>query len=93
MVTTPPVDHQGVIAALPDGAQLIAKAFGAKQGDPPQSAPTGEGYAIFQVTGIAPAHAPNFADWKSHVLDDYRDEALPPAAEPEDQAAGRQGEG
>jgi peptidyl-prolyl cis-trans isomerase D len=77
MVTTQPVAHDGVIAALPDSTQLLAKAFTAKQGDPPQSAPTGEGYAIFQVTGVAPAHAPTFADWKTHVLDDYRDEQLP----------------
>jgi peptidyl-prolyl cis-trans isomerase D len=78
LVTTPPLGSQGVIAALPDGSQVIAKAFQSKQGDPPQAAPTGEGYAIFQVTGIAPAHAPSFADWKSHVLDDYRDQVLPP---------------
>jgi len=77
VVTTDPVAHDGVIAALPDSAQILAKAFEAKQGDPPQSAPTGEGYAIFQVTGIVPAHAPSFADWKSHVLDDYREEQLP----------------
>jgi peptidyl-prolyl cis-trans isomerase D len=77
VVTTDPVAHDGVIAALPDSAQILAKAFQAKQGDPPQSAPTGEGYAIFQVTGIVPAHAPEFADWKSHVLDDYRQEQLP----------------
>jgi peptidyl-prolyl cis-trans isomerase D len=66
-----------VIAALPDSSQLLSKAFQAKQGDSPQYAPTGEGFAIFQVTGIAPAHAPSFADWKTHVLDDYRDEQLP----------------
>jgi peptidyl-prolyl cis-trans isomerase D len=77
VVTTDPVAHDGVIAALPDSAQILAKAFEAKQGDAPQSAPTGEGYAIFQVTGIVPAHAPAFADWKSHVLDDYRQEQLP----------------
>ena len=77
VVTTDPVAHDGVIAALPDSSQILAKAFEAKQGDPPQSAPTGEGYAIFQVTGIVPAHAPSFADWKSHVLDDYRQEQLP----------------
>jgi peptidyl-prolyl cis-trans isomerase D len=76
-VTTPPVAKQGVIAALPDSASLLAKAFTVKQGDPPQSAPTGEGFAVFQVTAIAPAHAPAFADWKTHVLDDYRDEQLP----------------
>jgi len=77
LVTTSPVGHDGMIAALPDGAQLLSKAFEAKQGDPPQSAPTGEGYAIFQVTGVVPAHAPAFADWKTHVLDDYRSEHLP----------------
>ncbi len=77
LATTQPVDRTGVIPALPDSAQLLAKAFTAKQGDPPQSAPTGEGYAIFQVTGVAPAHAPSFIEWKSHVLDDYRSEQLP----------------
>jgi peptidyl-prolyl cis-trans isomerase D len=77
VVTTPLVGSQGVIAALPDSSQLLAKAFASKQGDPPQDAPTGEGYAIFQVTGIAPAHAPAFADWKTHVVEDYRDEQLP----------------
>ncbi len=29
------------------------------------------------MTGIDPAHAPSFADWKTHVEDDYRDEKLP----------------
>jgi peptidyl-prolyl cis-trans isomerase D len=76
-VTTPPTGEQGVISALPDGSQLLVKAFQSKQGDPAQYAPTGEGYAVFQVTGTTPAHAPAFADWKSHVLDDYRSEQLP----------------
>jgi peptidyl-prolyl cis-trans isomerase D len=77
VVTTPPINHQGVISALPDGSQVIGHAFQMKQGDAPQSAQTGEGYAIFQVTGISPAHAPAFADWKTHVLEDYRDQMLP----------------
>jgi peptidyl-prolyl cis-trans isomerase D len=77
LVTTPSLGAQGVITALPDGSQLIARAFQSKQGDPAQYASTGEGYAVFQVTGISPAHAPSFADWKSHVLDDYRNEQLP----------------
>jgi peptidyl-prolyl cis-trans isomerase D len=77
VVNTPPVGAGGVIASLPDGSQLVSKAFQAKQGDPAQYAPTGEGFAIFQVTGTSPAHAPAFADWKSHVLDDYRNEQLP----------------
>jgi peptidyl-prolyl cis-trans isomerase D len=77
VVTTPPVNQQGVIPALPDGAQLISRAFAAKPADPPQSAPTGEGYAVFKVKDVIPAHAPTFADWKSHVLDDYKNEQVP----------------
>lgn len=77
VVTTQPVAQSGTIASLPDGSQVVSKAFQAKQGDTPLYAPTGEGFAIFQVTGIDKAHAPSFADWKSHILDDYRDQQLP----------------
>lgn len=77
LVNAPPVGAGGTIAALPESTQLISKAFQGKQGDPAQFAPTGEGYAIFQITGVDPAHAPAFADWKNHVLDDYRNDQLP----------------
>lgn len=77
VATTDSLPASGTISALPDSSQIVAKAFQAKQGGAPQYAPTGEGYAIFQVTGITPAHAPTFAEWKSHVLEDYRDEQLP----------------
>jgi len=77
MTTTPLVGVKGVISALPESSQILGKAFDSKQGDPPQFAPTGEGYAIFQVTGVAPAHAPSFDDWKKDGLKDYQDEQLP----------------
>jgi peptidyl-prolyl cis-trans isomerase D len=77
VVTSPPVERTGVISAMASSKQLLATAFEAKVGDPPQYAPTGEGYAVFQVTSILAAHAPAFADWKQHVLDDYRNEQLP----------------
>jgi peptidyl-prolyl cis-trans isomerase D len=77
LVTTPLVPATGVISSLPDSSQLLSKAFASKVGDPAQAAPTGEGYAIFQVAHVQQAHAPSFADWKSHVLDDYRQEQLP----------------
>ncbi len=77
LVTTPPVAQQGTIAALPDGSQILAKAFQAKVNATPDYAATGEGYAIFQVTGIQAAHAPTFEDWKSHILEDYRSDNLP----------------
>ena len=77
VVTTDSLAKNGVIAGLPDGSQVITKAFTVKQGGDPVSAPTGEGFAIFQVTGITAAHAPNFADYKDHIASDYIDEKLP----------------
>jgi len=62
---------------LPDGSQVISKAFAAKQGGEPQFASTGEGFAIFQVTGITPAHAPSFAEYKDTIAKDYANERLP----------------
>jgi len=77
LVTTPPLGRQDKIAALPDSSQLLTKAFSANPSDPPQAATTGEGYAVFQVKSIVPAHAPTFVEWKSHVLSDYRDQQVP----------------
>jgi peptidyl-prolyl cis-trans isomerase D len=77
LTTTPLVGVQGVISALPNSTDILGKAFQSKQGDPPQYAATGEGYAVFQVAEVAAAHAPAFADWKSRVADDYRNEQLP----------------
>jgi peptidyl-prolyl cis-trans isomerase D len=77
VVTTDYIGHDGVIASLPDSTALLTAAFGAAKGAAPQSASTGEGYAVFQVLDIKPAHAPDFASWKPHVLDDYRDQKTP----------------
>ena len=77
VTTTQPVAAGGTISTLPDGAELVSKAFQANKGDKPQIAPTGEGFAVFQVADIQKAHAPTFADWKSHVLDDFRNQQLP----------------
>ena len=77
VTTTPLIGARDVISALPNSTDILGKAFQSKQGDAPQYATTGEGYAVFQVAEIAAAHAPAFADWKSRVADDYRNEQLP----------------
>jgi peptidyl-prolyl cis-trans isomerase D len=77
METTDWVGHDGTIGSLADSTQVLAAAFSAAKGAAPQSASTGEGFAIFQVLDVQSAHAPAFADWKSHVLDDYREQKTP----------------
>ena len=77
LVTTDFVGRDGTIPSLPDSASLLSAAFGAAKGAAPQTASTGEGYAVYQVVGVQAAHAPAFADWKSHVLVDYREQQAP----------------
>ena len=77
VTTTDFLGRDGTIPSLPDSASLVSAAFSAAKGAAPQAASTGEGYAVFQVTDTKAAHAPAFADWKSHVLEDYRSDKAP----------------
>jgi peptidyl-prolyl cis-trans isomerase D len=75
--TTDFLGRSGTIPSLPDSAALLTAAFGAAKGAAPEVVSTGEGYAVYQVVDVQPAHAPSFADYKSHILDDYRTEKAP----------------
>lgn len=77
LVTTDYLGRDGAIPSLPDAAGLLSAAFGAAKGAAPQATSVGEGYAVYQVADVKAAHAPAFADWKSHVLEDYRDQKAP----------------
>ncbi len=77
VATTDFLNQSSVVPNLPDGSKLLSDAFTAKKNATPLVSSTGDGYAVFQVTDIQPAHAPTFADYKSHILDDYRDQQLP----------------
>ena len=77
MVTTDYVAKDGVIAGLADASPLLTQAFSVVKGADPASVSTGDGFAVFQVTDIKTAHAPVFADYKPHILDDYREQQVP----------------
>jgi peptidyl-prolyl cis-trans isomerase D len=75
--TTDYVAKDGVIAGVSDGAALLTQAFTASKGAAPASVSTGDGFAIFQVEDVKAAHAPDFASYKQHILDDYREQQVP----------------
>ena len=77
VTTTGFLGRDGTIPSLPDSASLLSAAFSTAKGAAPQVASTGEGNAVFQVVDVQAAHAPMFADWKGHVLDDVRDQRAP----------------
>jgi peptidyl-prolyl cis-trans isomerase D len=76
-VTTDYLAKDGVVAGLADGAPLLTQGFAAAKGADPAPVSTGDGFAVFQVADIKPAHAPDFAEYKQHILDDYREQQVP----------------
>jgi peptidyl-prolyl cis-trans isomerase D len=77
LITTDYLAHDGVVPSLADSTGVMTAAFGMAKGAAPATASTGEGFAVFQVEDIKPAHAPEFADYKPHILDDYREQKAP----------------
>ena len=75
--TTDFVAKDGTVAGVSDSSSLLAKAFTAAKGAAPQSVATGDGFAIFQVMDVKAAHAPQFAEYKDHILADYREQQVP----------------
>ncbi len=82
-VTTDYVAKDGVIGGLSDASALLAQAFTTDKSAAPATVSTGDGYAVFHVMDVKPAHAPDFAEYKSHVLDDYREQKVPELVEQE----------
>jgi peptidyl-prolyl cis-trans isomerase D len=76
VVTTDPLQQSGVVPGLADGTQLLKGAFATKPDAAPESASTGEGYAVYKVLNVVPAHAPTFDAYKAHILEDFRDQQI-----------------
>lgn len=75
--TTDFIPKTGIIPGVSDGSALLTKAFAVVKGATPEAVPTGDAFAIFQVLDIRQAHAPTFAEYKSHILDDLREQQVP----------------
>ncbi len=84
-VTTDYVAKDGVIGGLSDPAAMLSQAFSTDKGTAPATVSTGDGFAVFQVMDVKPAHAPDFATFKSHILDDYRSQKVPELVQQETQ--------
>ncbi|MGB9147918.1 MAG: peptidyl-prolyl cis-trans isomerase [Acidobacteriaceae bacterium] len=78
VVTTDFIPSTATLPDMADSSKVLSAAFAApKQGAPQLATTGGNDYAVFQVVAINPAHTPTFAEYKSHVLDDFRDQQVP----------------
>ena len=77
VVTSAPIAQTDTLPSLTDSSKLIAAAFAARPNGAPEAVSTGaNSYAVFQVADITPAHTPTFDEYKSHILDDFRDQQV-----------------
>lgn len=75
--TTDFVAAGATLPDIADSGKFLGAAFAAQKNAPPQTVDAGDGaYAVFQVTDVNPARTPTFAEYKSHVLDDFRDQQV-----------------
>jgi peptidyl-prolyl cis-trans isomerase D len=78
VVTSDYVASTATLPAVSDSSKLLTAAFASKPGTRAQVASTGDNsFAVFQVMDVKPAHTPTFDEYKSHVLDDFRDQQVP----------------
>jgi peptidyl-prolyl cis-trans isomerase D len=77
VVTSDYVAPSATLPGMSDSSKLLTAAFASKPGAPAQVASTGDNsFAVFQVIDLKPAHTPTFEEYKSHVLDDFRDQQV-----------------
>ncbi len=71
------MQQDATVPGVADASKLLTAAFGAAKGAAPAAANTGDGFAVYQVQDVRPAHAPEFAAYRDHVLADYRTQQIP----------------
>jgi peptidyl-prolyl cis-trans isomerase D len=77
VVTSDYVAQGSTLPNLSDSSKLITAAFSANANSAPEAVSTGDNsYALFQVADVKPAHTPTFDEYKSHILDDFRDQQV-----------------
>jgi peptidyl-prolyl cis-trans isomerase D len=77
VVTSDYVANNATLPAISDSSKLLTAAFATRPGSAVQVASTGDNsYAVFQVLDEKPAHTPTFDEYKSHILDDFRDQQV-----------------
>jgi peptidyl-prolyl cis-trans isomerase D len=77
VMTSDSVAANATLPGMSDSSRLLSAAFSTKPGSPAQVAATGDNtFGVFQVTEVIPAHTPTFQEYKSHVLDDFRDQQV-----------------
>jgi peptidyl-prolyl cis-trans isomerase D len=62
------------LAGIGPSPELMNEIFSVREKSPPEAAPTGHGYAVFELTGVKPPGTPAFADIRDRVTTDFKND-------------------
>ena len=72
IITTDFISQTDPLPGVGNAKDLESALFTAKKNDPPGTAPTSQGYAIYQVTDIQPPQTPTFEQIKAQVEQQFK---------------------
>lgn len=72
IITTEFISQSDPVPGVGNAKDLESALFTAKKNDPPGTAPTSQGYAIYQVTDIQPPQTPTFEQIKAQVEQQFK---------------------
>jgi peptidyl-prolyl cis-trans isomerase D len=72
IITTDFISQSDPLPGVGNAKDLTSALFAAKKNDPAGTAPTSQGYAIYQVTDIQPAQTPTFEQIKAQVEEQFK---------------------
>jgi len=62
------------LAGIGQSPEFMGEIFSVREKSPPESAPTSQGYAVFELTGVKPPASPAFADIRDRVTADFKND-------------------
>ena len=74
VTTTGLISRPDPLPGAGSAPELVNGLFSAKQNDPPATAPTPQGYAVYQVTEIQPAQTPTFEQIRAQVEQQFKEQ-------------------
>ncbi len=74
VTSTADITRTDQLPGLPDSGDLVSAIFSANKNDPPSTAHTPEGLAVYQVTEIQPPQTPTFDQIRAQVEQQFKDQ-------------------
>lgn len=74
VVTTDWFSRNDTLPGIGQSPEFMNEIFSVREKSPPESFPTSQGYAVFELTGVKPPATPGFAEIRDRVVADFKND-------------------